>query len=168
MLVRSCLNSCMLIFSILKTNNFQLSKLGLEKEEELDSKLSTSAGLQREQANFRKKKKKIYVSLTTLKTLTMWIMTNCGKLWEKWEYQTILPVSWETCLGQEATAKTLKGTPYWFKIKKGVQQGCLLSTCLFNFYAEHIMRNARLDELQAGIKIGRKNVNSSDRWVIPL
>ena len=58
-------------------------------------------------------------------------------------------------MGQEATVRTLYGTTDWFKIKKGVGQGCLLSPCLFNLYAEHIMRNAGLDELQAGIKIGR-------------
>ena len=67
-----------------------------------------------------------------------------------------------TCLlrnlyaGQEATVRTLYGTTDWFKIEKGVGQGCLLSPCLFNLYAEHIMRNAGLDELQAGIKMGEK------------
>ena len=71
-----------------------------------------------------------------------------------------------TCLlrnlyvGQEATVRTLYGTTDWFKIEKGVQQGCLLSPCLFNLYTEHIMRNARLDELQAGIKIGGRNINN--------
>ena len=71
-----------------------------------------------------------------------------------------------TCLlrnlysGQEATVRTLYGTTDWFKIGKGVQQGCLLSPCLFNLYAEHIMRNAKLDELQARIKIGRTNINN--------
>ena len=89
-------------------------------------------------------------------------MTNCGKLLEKWIYQTPDNL---TCLlrnlyaGQEATVRTLYGTTDWFKIEKGVQQGCLLSPCLFNLYAEHIMRNAGLDELQAEIKIGR-NINN--------
>ena len=62
--------------------------------------------------------------------------------------------------GQEATVKTLYITTDWFKIEKGIRQGCLLSPCLFNLYAEHIMRNARLDELQAGIKIGERNINN--------
>ena len=71
-----------------------------------------------------------------------------------------------TCLlrnlyaGQEATIRSLYGTDDWFKIKKGVSQGCLLPPCLFNLYPEHIMRNARLDEFQAGIKIGRRNINN--------
>ena len=59
---------------------------------------------------------------------------------------------------QEATVRILYGTDDQFRIEKGVQQGCLLLTCLFNLYAEHIMRNARLDELQAGIKVGRRNI----------
>ena len=64
------------------------------------------------------------------------------------------------CMGQEATVRTLYGKTDWFKIEKGAQQGWLPSTCLFNLHAEHIMRNAGLHELQAGIKIGRKNINS--------
>ena len=71
-----------------------------------------------------------------------------------------------TCLlrnlyvGQEATVGTLYGTTDWFKIEKGARQGCLLSPCLFNLYTGHIMRNARLDELQVGIKIGQRNINN--------
>ena len=71
-----------------------------------------------------------------------------------------------TCLlrnlyvGQEAIVRTQYRTTDWFKIEKGVQQGCLLSPCLFNLCAEHIMRNAGLDELQAGIKTGRRNINN--------
>ena len=63
--------------------------------------------------------------------------------------------------------RALCGTTDRLRIEKGVQQGSLLSPCLFNLYAEHIMRNARLDELQAGIKIGRRNINNPDMQ-IPL
>ena len=62
--------------------------------------------------------------------------------------------------GEEATVRTGHGTTDWFQIGKGVRQGCILSSCLFNFYAEYIMRNAGLDETQAGIKIARRNTNN--------
>ena len=71
-----------------------------------------------------------------------------------------------TCLlrnlhaGQEATVRTGHGTTDWFQIGKGVCQGCILSPCLFNFYAEYIMRNAGLEEAQDGIKIARRNINN--------
>ena len=71
-----------------------------------------------------------------------------------------------TCLlrnlyaGQEATVRARHGTSDWFQIGKGVHQGCILSPCLFNLYAEHIKRNARLDEAQDGIKIAGKNINN--------
>ena len=71
-----------------------------------------------------------------------------------------------TCLlrnlyaGQGATVRTGHGTTDWFQIVKGVHQGCMLSPCLFNLYAEYIMRNARLDEVQAGIKIAGININN--------
>ena len=62
--------------------------------------------------------------------------------------------------GQEATVRTGHGTTDWFQIWKGVHQGCILSPCLFNFYAEYIMWNAMLDEAQAGIKIARRNITN--------
>ena len=62
--------------------------------------------------------------------------------------------------GQEATVRTGHGTTDWFQMGKGVHQGCLLSPCLFNFYAEYIMRHAGLEETQAGIKIARININN--------
>ena len=71
-----------------------------------------------------------------------------------------------TCLlrnlyaGQEATVRTGHGTTDWFQIGRGVCQGCILSPCLFNFYAEYIMRNAGLEETQAGIKIARRNISN--------
>ena len=64
--------------------------------------------------------------------------------------------------GQEAIVRTGHETTDWFQIRKGVRQGCILSPCLFNLYAEYIMRNARLDEAQAGIKIARRNINTSN------
>ena len=101
----------------------------------------------------------LWFSLTMLKPLTVWIITN----WKVFKEMGILDHL--TCflrnlyVGQEAMVRTLYGTTNWFKIEKGVQQGCLLSPCLFNLYAEHRVRNARLDELQAGIKIGGRNIN---------
>ena len=62
--------------------------------------------------------------------------------------------------GQEATFRTRYGTMDWFKIGKGVCQGCVLSPCLFNLYAEYIMQNVRLDKAQAGIKIARRNITN--------
>ena len=94
------------------------------------------------------------------KPLTMWITKHCGKLIE-----TGIP-GHLTCLlrnlyaGQEATVRTDHGTADWFQFGKGVHKGCILSPCLFNLYAEYIMRNAQLDEAQAGIKISGRNINS--------
>ena len=62
--------------------------------------------------------------------------------------------------GQEATVRTGHGTTDWFQIGKGVRQGCILSSCLFNFYGEYIMRNAGLEETQAGFKIAGRNINN--------
>ena len=61
---------------------------------------------------------------------------------------------------QEATVRTGHGTTYWFQIRKGVHQGCILSPCLLNLYTEYFMRNARLDDSQAGIKIARTNISN--------
>ena len=84
-------------------------------------------------------------------TLTVWITTNCGKFLKRWEYQTTIPVSWETC----RWVKKQQLEPHMelvLEIEKGVSQGCILSQCLFNFYAEYIRTKAGLDEAQAGIE----------------
>ena len=87
-----------------------------------------------------------------------------NKLWKILKEMGILDHL--TCLlrnlygGQEATVRTGHGTTDWFQIGKGVCQGCILSPCLFNFYAEYLMRNAGLEEAQAGIKIARRNINN--------
>ena len=101
-----------------------------------------------------------FALLTMPKSLTVWITVNCGKFWKRWEYQTTWPASWEIYAGQEATVRTGHGTTDWFQIGKGVRQGCILSPCLFNLYAEYIKRNAGLDEAQAGIQIARRNINN--------
>ena len=96
--------------------------------------------------------------LTTLKPLTV----DHSKLWK---IQEMGIPDHLTCLlrnlytGQEATVRTGHGTTEWFQIGKGVCQGCILSPCLFNLYAEY-MRNAGLEEAQAGIKIARRNINN--------
>ena len=69
--------------------------------------------------------------------------------------------------GQEATVRTEHGTTDWFQVRKGVRQGCILSPCLFNLYAEYIMRNTQLDEAQAGIKIAREISITSDMQMTP-
>ena len=86
------------------------------------------------------------------------ITTKCGKFWKRWKYQTTWPASWDA--GQEATVRTGPGTTDWFQIGKGVRQGYILSPCLFNLYAEYIMRNDGLDEAQAGIQIARRNISN--------
>ena len=94
-----------------------------------------------------------------------------NKLWKILKEMGILDHL--TCLlrniyaGQEATVRTGHRTTDWFQIGKGVGQGCILSPCLFNLYAEYIMRNAGLEETQAGIKIARRNINNSDMQMIP-
>ena len=87
-----------------------------------------------------------------------------NKLWKILQEMEILHHL--TCLlrnlyaGQEATVRTRHGTTNWFQIGKGLHQGCMLSPCLFNFYAEYNMQNARLDETQARIKISGRNINN--------
>ena len=95
-----------------------------------------------------------------LKPLTVWITTN-------WKILQEMGIPHHpTCFlrnlyaGQEAIVRTVHGTIDWFQIGKGVHQGCILSPSLFNLDAEHIMRNAGLDEAQAGIKISGRNINN--------
>ena len=140
------------------TENFQVFKLDLEKAEETEIKLPTSIASSKNQESSRKTS--VSALLTTPKPLTMWITTN-------WKFLKEMGIPDHlTCLlrnlfaGQEATVRTRHGTTDWFQIGKGVCQGCILSPCLCNFYAEYIMRNARLDEAKAGIKISRRNINN--------
>ena len=93
-------------------------------------------------------------------TVTIWKFW-CGKFWKIWEYQTTWPASWEICTQVRKQQLELDMEQQTgFQIGKGVRQGCILSPGLFNLYAEYIMRNAGLEEAQAGIKIAGKNINN--------
>ena len=140
-------------------------KLDLEKAEEPEIKLPTSGETQKKQKSSRKTS--TCVSLTMPKTLTVYITTNCGKFFKRFSGNILLGIAYNLTYllknlyaGQEATVRTGHGTTDWFQIGKGVHQGCILSLYLFNLYAEYIMRNAGLEEAQAGIKISRRNINN--------
>ena len=142
------------------TVNFQMFKLDLEKAEEPEIKLPTSIGSSKKQESSRETSTSAL--LTMPKPLTVWITTNCGKFFKRWECQTTWPVSWGNLYaGQEATVRTRHGTTDWFHIEKGICQGCILSSCLFNLHTEYVMWNARLDEAQTGIKIARRNISNN-------
>ena len=125
-------------------------KLDLEKAEEPEIKLPTSTGSWKKQESSRKTS--ISALLTMPKPLNVWIVVNCGKFLKEMGIPDHL-----TCLlknvyaGQEAIVRTGHGTTDWFQIGKGVCKGCILLPCLFNLYAEYIMRNGGLDEAKAGI-----------------
>ena len=136
--------------------NFPVFKLVAEKADEPEIKLPISVRSQKKQENSRKTSSAL---LTTPKPCV-----DHHKLWkilQKMEIPDHL-----TCLlrnlyvHQEATVRTGLGTMDWFQIGEGVCQGCILSPCLFNLYAEDIKRNARLDEAQAGMKITGRNTNN--------
>ena len=138
--------------------NFQMFKLVLEKAEEPEIKLPTSMGSSKKQDSFRKTSTSAL--LTMPKPLTVWITTNCGKLFETGIPDHLTFLMRNLYAGQEATVRTEHGTTDWFQIGKGVRQGCILSPCLCNLYAENIMQNARLDEAQAGLKIARRDIDN--------
>uniref|UniRef100_A0A4W2E2U8 RNA-directed DNA polymerase n=1 Tax=Bos indicus x Bos taurus TaxID=30522 RepID=A0A4W2E2U8_BOBOX len=133
-------------------------KLILQKAEEPEIKLPTSAGSWKKQESSRKTS--ISALLTLPKSLTVWITIKLWKILKEMGIPDHL-----TCFlknlyaGQEATVRTGHGTTDWFQIGKGVRQGSL-SPCLFNLYTEYIMRNAGLEEAQAGIKTAGRNINN--------
>ena len=116
--------------------NFQMFKLDLEKAEEPEIKLPTSAGSSKKQ-EFQKN---IYFSfIDYAKPLTVWITTNWKILQEMGISDRLTCLLRNLYAGQEATVRIGHGTKDWFQIRKGVHQGCILSPCLFNFYAEYLM-----------------------------
>ena len=137
--------------------NFQMFKLVLEKAEEPEIQLPTSAGSWKKQ-EFQKN-----ICFCFIDYAKAFDCVDHNKLWQILKEMGI--PGHLTCLlrnlyaDQEATVRTGHGTTDWFQIGKGVRKGCILSPCLFNFYVEYIMRNAGLEEAQAGIKIARGNIN---------
>ena len=138
--------------------NFLMFKLVLEKAEEPEIKLPTFAG------SLKKKESSRKTSISALLTIPMPLTVAHNKLWKILKEMGI--PDHLTCLlrnlyaGQEATVTAGHGTTDWFQIGKGVHQGCILLSCLFNLYAEYIMRNTGLEEAQAGIKIAGRNINN--------
>ena len=133
-------------------------KLDLEKAEEPEIKLPTSAGSSKKQ-EFQKS---IYFCI--IDYTKAFDCVDYNKLWKTLQEMGI--PDHLTCLlrnlyaGQEATVRTRHGITDYFQIRKGVRQGCILSSCLFNLHAEYIMWNAWLDEAPAGIKTARRNINN--------
>ena len=140
------------------TVHFQIFKVDLEKGEEPEIKLPTSTGSWKKEDSSRKTS--ISALLTMPKPLTVWITRNCGKFWKMGIPDHLTCLLRNLYTGQEATVRTGHGTTDWFQIGKGVCQGCILSPCLFNFYAEYIIRNAGLEETQARIKIAGRNIHN--------
>ena len=138
---------------------FQVFKLVLEKAEEPEIKLPTSAGSLKKQESCRK-----IIYFCFIDYAEPFDGVDHNKLWKILQEMGISDHL--TCLlrnlyaGQEATVRTGHGTTDWFQTGKGGHQGCVLSPCLFNLYAEYIMGNAGQDEAQAGIKIAGRNINN--------
>ena len=139
--------------------NFLMFKLVLEKAEEPEIKLPTSAGSWKKQESSRKN---IYFCFVDYAKAFDCVDHN--QLWKILKEMGIpdhlICLLRNLCAGQEATVRTGHRTTDWFQIGKGVRQGCILSPCLFNLYTEYIMRNAGLEEAQAGIKIAGRNINN--------
>ena len=137
--------------------------LYLEKAEEPEIKFATIHWIIEKAREFQKN---IYFCFMP-KPLTVWITTNKNSSRGENTRSPDLPRN--LYAGQEATVRTGHGTTHWFKIGKGIRQGCILLPWLFNFYAEYIMRIAGLEEAQAEIKIDGRNINPSDmQMTLPL
>ena len=128
------------------------------KAEEPEIKLPTSAGSWKKQESSRKTS--ISALLTMPKPLTVWITINWKILKEMGIPDHLACLLRNLYAGQEATVRTGHGITDWFQTRKGVRQGYILSPCLFNLYAEYIIRNAGLEEAQAGINIAGRNINN--------
>ena len=131
---------------------------GFRKGRGTRDQIAKSAGSWKKEESSRKTSTSAL--LTMPKPLTVWITTNWKILKEMGIPDHLICLLRNLCASQEATVRTGHGTTDWFQIGKGVIQGCILSPCLFNLYAEYIMQNAGLDEAQAGIKIAGRNISN--------
>ena len=146
---------------------FQMSKLDLEKAEEPEIKLPISTGSWKKQESSRKTS--ISALLTMPKPLPVWITKNWKNLKEMGIPDYLTCLLRNLYAGQEATVRTGHGTTDWFQIGKGVRQGCIVSPCLINLYAEYIMRNAGLDEAQLESRLlGEISITSYMQMTPPL
>ena len=139
---------------------------GFRKGRGTRDQIATSTGSWKKQESSRKTS--ISALLTMPKPLTVWITINCGKFLEMGIPDHLTCLLRNLYAGQEATVRTGHGTTDWFQIGKGVCQSCMLSPCLFNLYAEYIMRNAGLEEAQAGSKLPGEISVTSDMQMTPL
>ena len=144
---------------------FLMFKLVLEKAEEPEIKLPISVASSKKQESSRKTSTS---ALLICQSLWLCGSQQTGKFLKRWEYH-LTSLLRNLYAGQEATIRTGRGTTDWFQIGKGVCPGCILSSWLFNLYAEYIMRNARLDEAQAEIpeKLPGEISITSDMQMIP-
>ena len=133
-------------------------KLDLEKEEEPEIKLSTSIGSSKKQESSRKDPYFCFIDYA--KAFDLWITTNWKILKEIGIPDHLTSLLRNLYADQEATVRTRHGTTDRSQIRKGLHQGCILSPCLFNLYAEYIMQNGGLGEAKAGIKIAGRNINN--------
>ena len=145
------------------TVNFQVFKLDLEKAEEPEIKLPTSIGSLKKK---RDPEKHLFLFYWHAKAFVC-ITTNWKILKEMGIPDHLICLLRNLYAGQEATGRIGHGTTDWIQIGKGVHQGCILSPCLFNLYAEYIMRNAGLEKAQAGIKTSRRNINNLGMQMTP-
>ena len=152
--------------------NFQMFKLDLEKSEEPEIKLPTSIGSSKKQESSRKTSTSTL--LTVPKPLAVWITTNYGKFFERWEYQTTLPAPEKPACRSRSKIRTGHGATDWFQIGKGVHQGSTLSPCLFTLHPTTYMQSTSF-KIPAWMKhklesrlLGEISINSDVQMTSPL
>ena len=154
------------LLSAIRNHELPEVQTGFRKIRGTRDQISTSVGSLIKQDSSRKTS--ISASLTMPKPLTVWITTNCGKFFKRWECQTTWPTSLRNLYtGQETTVRIGHGKTDCFQIRKGVRQGCILSHCLLNLYAEYIMRNVGWMKHKLESRLPGEISVTSDRQMTP-